>query len=256
MLSARMVARKVIRQRWNMFLKTEKSKLSQHGCQFRSKSSNLPLPGKPWPSLRNPTEATALLASVAMLASLAGLTFHEESNDPDDERAKGGAEDRRPPGTRIAQCDPLATSSASWLSSSTSHTAGETSAQNSSLPFQRRSQKSHDPSTSTQPYSPHSPSLSKYSLFHRRSKQQRQARGTDMNTKYDIDWKHVLGEGAYGRVHPARVVATGEKVALKKISKRYTNSASFRSETDALLRIYENGGETALFAPWVWRFVL
>lgn len=47
---------------------------------------------------------------------------------------------------------------------------------------------------------------------------------------------------AYGRVHPARLVETGEKVALKKISKKYTNSASFNSETDALLRIYDNGG--------------
>ena len=33
-----------------------------------------------------------------------------------------------------------------------------------------------------------------------------------------------------------------KKVALKKISKRYTNSSSFRAETDALLRIYDNGG--------------
>jgi serine/threonine protein kinase len=29
---------------------------------------------------------------------------------------------------------------------------------------------------------------------------------------------------------------------LKKISKRYTNSSSFKTETDALLRIYDNGG--------------
>ena len=38
---------------------------------------------------------------------------------------------------------------------------------------------------------------------------------------------------AYGRVHPARLVETGEKVALKKISKQYTDSASFTCETDA-----------------------
>jgi serine/threonine protein kinase len=31
-------------------------------------------------------------------------------------------------------------------------------------------------------------------------------------------------------------------VALKKISKRYTNSSSFKTETDALLHIYDNGG--------------
>ena len=43
-------------------------------------------------------------------------------------------------------------------------------------------------------------------------------------------------------MYPARLVETGEKVALKKISKQYTDSASFCSETDALLRIYDNGG--------------
>jgi serine/threonine protein kinase len=32
------------------------------------------------------------------------------------------------------------------------------------------------------------------------------------------------------------------KVALKKISKRYTSSSTFLTETDALLRIYDNGG--------------
>jgi len=47
---------------------------------------------------------------------------------------------------------------------------------------------------------------------------------------------------ADGRVYAARMVTTDEKVALKKISKQYTNSASFNSETDALLRIYDNGG--------------
>ena len=49
-------------------------------------------------------------------------------------------------------------------------------------------------------------------------------------------------EGAYGSVHPARLATTGEKVALKKISKRYTNSSTFKNETEALLRIYDNGG--------------
>ena len=31
-------------------------------------------------------------------------------------------------------------------------------------------------------------------------------------------------------------------MALKKISKRYTTSSSFKTETEALLRIYDNGG--------------
>mmetsp|Transcript_3184 Transcript_3184/g.6953 ORF Transcript_3184/g.6953 Transcript_3184/m.6953 type:complete len:1032 (+) Transcript_3184:126-3221(+) len=70
----------------------------------------------------------------------------------------------------------------------------------------------------------------------------RSMRARDLSEKYRVDWKNVLGEGAYGSVHPARLAATGEKVALKKMKKRYTNTSSFRTETDALLRIYDNGG--------------
>ena len=91
----------------------------------------------------------------------------------------------------------------------------------------------------------------------------------NMYRRYDVDFETVLGEGvslflhtalhilctylisymhicitikAYGQVYPARLIETGENLALKKISKRFTNSTSFNKETDALLRIYENGG--------------
>ena len=47
---------------------------------------------------------------------------------------------------------------------------------------------------------------------------------------------------AYGQVFRARLIETGETVALKKISKQYTDSSSFSRETDALLRVFENGG--------------
>lgn len=40
----------------------------------------------------------------------------------------------------------------------------------------------------------------------------RSMRGRGLNEKYNVDWKQVLGEGAYGSVHPARLAATGEKV--------------------------------------------
>ena len=70
----------------------------------------------------------------------------------------------------------------------------------------------------------------------------RSVAGRGLHEKYNVEWDTVLGEGAYGSVHPARLALTGEKVALKKISKRYTNSSDFFSETDALLRIYDNGG--------------
>jgi len=70
----------------------------------------------------------------------------------------------------------------------------------------------------------------------------RSVAGRGLHEKYKVDWNTVLGEGAYGSVHPARLALTGEKVALKKIAKRYTNSSDFFMETDALLRIYDNGG--------------
>lgn len=70
----------------------------------------------------------------------------------------------------------------------------------------------------------------------------RSMRGRNLNDKYKVEWDQVMGEGAYGSVHPARVAATGTKVALKKISRRYTTSSAFRTETEALLRIFDNGG--------------
>lgn len=85
---------------------------------------------------------------------------------------------------------------------------------------------------------PRRPKGARNVMLHRK----RSKAGRDLHSKYKVDWKTVLGEGAYGSVHPARLASTGEKVALKKISKRYTNSSAFRKETEALLRIYDNGG--------------
>jgi hypothetical protein len=42
----------------------------------------------------------------------------------------------------------------------------------------------------------------------------RSGAGRGLNDKYRVDWKTVIGEGAYGSVHPARLAATGEKVSL------------------------------------------
>jgi hypothetical protein len=36
--------------------------------------------------------------------------------------------------------------------------------------------------------------------------------GRGLNEKYKVDWNIVLGEGAFGAVHPARLALTGEKV--------------------------------------------
>ena len=88
-----------------------------------------------------------------------------------------------------------------------------------------------------------SPVLPTSSLLHRFTKDHDEKnKHLPMNKKYIIEWSNVLGEGAYGKVYLARVTDTGEKVAMKKISKRYTNSSAFTSEIAALWRIYEAGG--------------
>lgn len=40
----------------------------------------------------------------------------------------------------------------------------------------------------------------------------RSLRARSLNDKYNVDWDNVIGEGAYGSVHPARLALTGEKV--------------------------------------------
>jgi hypothetical protein len=41
----------------------------------------------------------------------------------------------------------------------------------------------------------------------------RSIRARNLEDKYNVDWSTVLGEGAYGSVHPARLATTGEKVS-------------------------------------------
>jgi hypothetical protein len=44
----------------------------------------------------------------------------------------------------------------------------------------------------------------------------RSVTGRGLNEKYNVDWNTVLGEGAFGSVHPARLALTGEKVRAKQ----------------------------------------
>jgi Protein kinase domain len=59
---------------------------------------------------------------------------------------------------------------------------------------------------------------------------------------YEVNWSEPLGEGAFGSVHTAIERKTGEVVAVKKISKEYTDNVSFQREMDALLHIRQSGG--------------
>eukprot|EP00550_Attheya_septentrionalis_P001543 CAMPEP_0198291050 /NCGR_PEP_ID=MMETSP1449-20131203/8707_1 /TAXON_ID=420275 /ORGANISM="Attheya septentrionalis, Strain CCMP2084" /LENGTH=853 /DNA_ID=CAMNT_0043989641 /DNA_START=254 /DNA_END=2815 /DNA_ORIENTATION=+ len=63
-----------------------------------------------------------------------------------------------------------------------------------------------------------------------------------MESRYKINWTEVLGEGAFGMVYSAVDRLTGEKVALKKISKDCTSDASFQQEMNTLLHLMAVGG--------------
>ena len=73
-------------------------------------------------------------------------------------------------------------------------------------------------STNAHPQSSTNTSSSKFKLSSKNQPRNvmvhrlRSLRGRSLNEKYNVEWKQVLGEGAYGSVHPARLAATGEKV--------------------------------------------
>jgi len=73
-------------------------------------------------------------------------------------------------------------------------------------------------------------------------KLQDQADKATVDSKYKVDWKMPLGEGAFGAIYSGIDRKTGEEVAIKKISKEFTDDVSFQREMDALLHIRAAGG--------------
>ena len=67
-----------------------------------------------------------------------------------------------------------------------------------------------------------------------------------LDSRYDIDWDKPIGEGSFGAVYVAKDRKTGEKVAVKKISKRYTNQNEFYREMNALLHLRKAGGHPGI----------
>lgn len=76
-------------------------------------------------------------------------------------------------------------------------------------------------------------------LRQRRTLKQLNDRATKQVTfleKYDVHWNEPpLGEGSFGAVYEATNRSTGERVAIKRIPKEYTNDAQFQQEMEALL---------------------
>jgi serine/threonine protein kinase len=65
---------------------------------------------------------------------------------------------------------------------------------------------------------------------------------TSLESRYRVQWNNPLGEGAFGAVYIGMDVDTGDRVAIKKISKDYTDNITFQREMDALLFIRKQGG--------------
>ena len=63
-----------------------------------------------------------------------------------------------------------------------------------------------------------------------------------LHERYQIKWSKPLGEGAFGAVYKATDRNTGEHVAIKKISKKFTSNIGFQREMDALLHVRHEGG--------------
>ena len=63
-----------------------------------------------------------------------------------------------------------------------------------------------------------------------------------INSRYKVDWKHPLGEGTFGKVFQGVDRRTKEKVAVKKISKAFTDNEAFTREMDALLHLRQYNG--------------
>jgi serine/threonine protein kinase len=63
-----------------------------------------------------------------------------------------------------------------------------------------------------------------------------------LESKYAVQWRKPLGEGTFGNVYLAKDRKTGERLAVKKIPKKFTSDVNFQREMDALLHLRDNGG--------------
>lgn len=63
-----------------------------------------------------------------------------------------------------------------------------------------------------------------------------------LTDRYNVNWKQPLGEGSFGVVYLGIDKRSGERVAVKKISKKYTGAHDLQREMHALLYLRDAGG--------------
>lgn len=73
-------------------------------------------------------------------------------------------------------------------------------------------------------------------------KMEESATRVTLKSKYNVNWPEPLGEGTFGAVYQAVDRVSGEKVAVKKIPKKFTDNETFQREMCALLRLRDAGG--------------
>lgn len=67
-----------------------------------------------------------------------------------------------------------------------------------------------------------------------------------VNSVYEIFWENPVGVGTFGNVYQGLHRKTKAPVAIKKISKRFTNDETFQREMDVLLHLERTGGHPSI----------
>lgn len=84
--------------------------------------------------------------------------------------------------------------------------------------------------------------VSRLARYRTAQKMQESSNNKWVEDVYRVKWNRPLGEGSFGTVYQASDKKTGEKVAVKKIPKKFTDDVGFQREMDALLHVRDAGG--------------
>lgn len=68
------------------------------------------------------------------------------------------------------------------------------------------------------------------------------AENETLESRYVVDWSNPIGEGSFGSVYIATDKRTGEKVAVKQMTKKAEGDETFQREMEALMLLRTNGG--------------